>query len=213
MTDQSPLRVLLVDDHSMVRRGLAAFILAFDDLELSGEAADGSEAVKRCAEVLPDVVLMDLMMPVMDGVEAIRVVRQRFPTVKVIALTSFRDEALVQRALRAGATGYLLKNVTADELAVAIRSTHSGRRVLAPEATQALIDSAAQPPVPGADLSAREREVLALLVQGLNNTAIAGRLVVSRSTAKAHVSNILTKLGVGSRTEAVALAMRHHLIT
>jgi NarL family two-component system response regulator LiaR len=212
MTAQLRLRVLLVDDHAMVRRGLAAFLKAFDDLELTGEAVDGADALRRCAEVLPDVVLMDLMMPEMDGVAAIRAIRLRFPTVRIIALTSFREEELVQRALQAGATGYLLKNVSADELVAAIRATHAGRRILAPEATQALIDAAAQPPVPGADLSVREREVLALLVRGLNNTAIAETLVVSRSTAKAHVSNILTKLGVSSRTEAVALAMRHHLI-
>jgi NarL family two-component system response regulator LiaR len=213
MTEPRRLRVLLVDDHAMVRRGLAAFLKAFDDLELAGEAADGDEAVRRCAEVQPDVVLMDLMMPGMDGVAATRVIRERFPTVRVLALTSFRDEGLVQRALQAGAIGYLLKNVSADDLATAIRAAHAGRPTLAPEATQALVHAAARPPVPGQDLTPREREVLALMVQGLSNTAIAARLVVSPSTAKAHVSSILSKLGVTSRTEAVALAMQHHLVT
>jgi NarL family two-component system response regulator LiaR len=213
MTEPRRLRVLLVDDHAMVRRGLAAFLKAFDDLELAGEAADGDEAVRRCAEAQPDVVLMDLMMPGLDGVAATRVIRERFPTVRVLALTSFQDEGLVQRALQAGAIGYLLKNVSADDLASAIRAAHAGRPTLAPEATQALVQAAAHPPVPGHDLTPREREVLALMVQGLSNTAIAARLVVSPSTAKAHVSSILAKLGVTSRTEAVALAMQHHLVT
>ena len=213
MTELPRLRVLLVDDHAMVRRGLAAFLKAFDDLELAGEAANGDEAVRRCAEVQPDVVLMDLEMPVMDGVAATRAIRERFPTVRVLALTSFRDEELVHRALQAGAIGYLLKNVSADDLATAIRAAQAGRPTLAPEATQALVHAATQPPVPGQDLTPREREVLALLVQGLSNTAIAARLVVSPSTAKAHVSSILAKLGVTSRTEAVALAVQHHLVT
>jgi NarL family two-component system response regulator LiaR len=205
--------VLLVDDHAMVRRGLAAFLKAFDDLELASEAADGAEAIERCAEVQPDVVLMDLMMPGTDGVVATRAIRQRFPTVQVLALTSFREEELIHRALQAGAIGYLLKNVSAEDLAAAIRAAHAGRPTLAPEATQALVHAAAQPPVPGQDLSPREREVLALLVQGLSNTAIADRLVVSPSTAKAHVSSILSKLGVTSRTEAVALAVQHRLVS
>jgi NarL family two-component system response regulator LiaR len=212
MTEPRRLRVLLVDDHAMVRRGLATFLKAFDDLELAGEAADGDAAVRCCAEVQPDVVLMDLKMPGMDGIAATRVIREHFPTVQVLALTSFRDEELVQRALQAGAIGYLLKNVSADDLATAIRAAHAGQPTLAPEATQALVHAAAQPPVPGQDLTPREREVLALMVQGLSNTAIAARLVVSPSTAKAHVSNILAKLGVTSRTEAVALAMQHRLV-
>jgi NarL family two-component system response regulator LiaR len=213
MTEPQRLRVLLVDDHPMVRRGLAAFLKAFDDLELAGEAAQGEEAVQRCTEVQPDVVLMDLEMPVMDGVAATRAIRERFPTVQVLALTSFRDEELVQRALQAGAIGYLLKNVSADDLATAIRAAQAGRPTLAPEATQALVHAAVRPPVPGQDLTPREREVLALMVQGLSNTAIAARLVVSPSTAKAHVSSILAKLGVTSRTEAVALALQHRLVT
>ena len=213
MMEPRRVRVLLVDDHAMVRRGLATFLTAFDDLALAGEAAQGEEAVRRCAEVQPDVVLMDLEMPVMDGVAATRAIRERFPAVRVLALTSFRDEELVQRALQAGAIGYLLKNVSADDLATAIRAAHAGRPTLAPEATQALVHAATQPPVPGQDLTPREREVLALLVQGLSNTAIASRLVVSPSTAKAHVSSILSKLGVTSRTEAVALAVQHHLVT
>lgn len=212
MTAPPRPRVLIVDDHAMVRRGLAAFLKAFDDLVLAGEAASGNEALQRCAQDQPDVVLMDLVMPTMDGVEATRAIQERFPRVRVIALTSFGDEELVQRALRAGAIGYLLKNVSADDLATAIRAAAAGRSTLAPEATQALVHAATHPSVPGGDLSPREREVLALLVEGLDNGAIAQRLVVSRSTAKAHVSNILGKLGVTSRTEAVALAVRRHLV-
>jgi two-component system, NarL family, response regulator LiaR len=206
-----PIRVLLVDEHTMVRRGLATFLKAFDDLALAGEASGGQAAIQLCAEVRPDVVLMDLVMPEMDGATATRAIRQQFPEVQVLALTSFKDEGLVQAALQAGAIGYLLKDVSAEELAQAIRAAHAGRGTLSPEAAQALIHAATQPPAPGHDLTARERMVLALLAEGLNNTEIAARLTVSPSTIKSHVSNILSKLGVASRTEAVALAVRHGL--
>ena len=212
MTDANPIRVLIVDDHAMVRSGLAAFLLAADDLELVGEASSGAEAVRLCAAVRPDVVLMDLVMPEMDGATATQAIRQTCPEVRVIALTSFPQEDLVQRALQAGALSYLLKDVGAEELAQAIRAAKAGRPTLAPEAAQALIQRASQPPAPGQDLSPREREVLALMVAGLSNPAIAERLVVARSTVKFHVSSILTKLGVESRTEAVALAVQHHLV-
>jgi NarL family two-component system response regulator LiaR len=207
-----PIRVLLVDDHAVVRSGLSAFLLAFDDLELLGEAGNGVEAVQFCEREQPDVVLMDLVMPEMDGVAATREIRTRWPRVQVIALTSFPEEDLVQGALQAGALSYLLKNVSADELVSAIRAAVAGRPTLAPEATQALIQAASHPPVPGDDLTAREREVLALMVEGMHNQAIADRLVVSRSTIKSHVSNILSKLGVSSRGEAISLALRHHLV-
>lgn len=212
MTSSSPIRVLLVDDHTMVRRGLATFLQVYDDLELVGEAADGEAAIQLCARILPDVILMDIVMPDIDGVTATRVIRQRFPTVQVIVLTSFKEEGLVQSALQAGAIGYLLKDVTADELAQAIRAAHAGRGTLSPEAVQALVHAAAQPPPPGHDLTERERGVLALMIEGLNNTEIAEKLGVSPSTIKSHVSHILAKLDVSSRTEAVALAVRHHLV-
>lgn len=208
-----PIRVMLVDDHTMVRRGLAAFLKVFDDLELAGEAANGKDAIQLCAQVLPDVVLMDMMMPDMDGVAATRAIRQQFPEVQILALTSFKDKGLVQNALQAGAIGYLLKDVSADELAQAIRAAHSGRATLSPEAAQELAHAAAQPPTPGHDLTEREHAVLALMIEGLNNTQIADRLVVSPSTIKSHVSHILAKLGVASRTEAVALAVRYGIIT
>jgi NarL family two-component system response regulator LiaR len=169
--------------------------------------------VELCGEIQPDVVLMDLVMPTMDGATTTQHIRQHYPDVQVIALTSFHEEHLVQRALQAGAIGYLLKNVGADELAAAIRAAYAGRPTLAPEAAAALMHAASQPPVPRYDLTAREREVLALLVDGLSNPEIAHRLTISRSTVKFHISSILAKLGVSSRTEAVVLATRQHLVT
>ncbi len=213
INSSQPIRVMLVDDHAMVRRGLATFLKVFDDLELAGEADSGATAVQICAQVKPDVVLMDMVMPDMDGPTATRLIRQKFPQVQIIALTSFKEESLVQSALEAGAIGYLLKDISADDLAQAIRAAHIGRATLSPEAAQVLVHAASQPPAPGHDLTERERTVLALMVEGLNNTQIAQQLVVSPSTIKSHVSNILAKLGVASRTEAVALAVRRKLIT
>ena len=206
------IRVLVVDDHTMVRRGLATFLKVFDDLELAGEAASGQAAIQLCAQLQPDVILMDMVMPDMDGAAATRLIREQSPSVQVLALTSFKEEILVQSALQAGAIGYLLKDVSADELAQAIRAAHAGRVTLSPEAAQALVHAASQPPVPGFDLTEREREVLTLMIEGLNNTQIAGNLNVSPSTIKSHVSNILSKLGVASRTEAVTLALRNRII-
>jgi NarL family two-component system response regulator LiaR len=204
---------MLVDDHTMVRRGLAAFLKVFDDLQLAGEAESGTAAIQLCGELLPDVVLMDMVMPDMDGATATRAIRQQFPQVQVIALTSFKEGDLVKNALQAGAIGYLLKDLSADELAQAIRAAHAGRATLSPEAAQALIETTNQPPEPGLALTEREREVLALMVEGLNNTQIAAKLTVSPSTIKSHVSNILAKLGVASRTEAVTLALRNHIVS
>lgn len=212
MTDPTPIRVLLVDDHAMVRRGLATFLKVHDDLALAGEAATGEEAVQQCGRVRPDVVLMDLVLPGMDGVAATRAIRREFPTVQVIALTSFNEEGLVQKALRAGAIGYLLKDVTADELAQAIRAAREGRGTLSPEVARALIHASSRPAALGHDLTTREWAVLALMVRGLSNTEIAEELIVSPSTIKSHVSHILAKLGVAGRTEAVALAVRQNLI-
>jgi len=206
------IRVLVVDDHTMVRRGLATFLKIFDDLELAGEAASGQEAVQLCAQLQPDVVLMDMVMPEMDGATATRLIRKQSPSVQVLALTSFKEEILVQSALQAGAIGYLLKDVSADELAQAIRAAHAGRSTLSPEAAQALVHATSQPPAPGIDLTERELEVLSLMVEGLNNMQIAARLTVSPSTVKSHVSSILSKLEVTSRTEAVSLALRNRLV-
>ncbi len=212
MTTSPPIRVLLVDDHTMVRRGLATFLKVYDDLQLVGEAATGEAAIQLCGRLLPDVVLMDLALPGMDGVEATRAIRRQFPTVQVIALTSFNEEGMVQNVLRAGAISYLLKDVSAEELVRAIRAAHTGRSTLSPAAAQTLIHSTTQRAALGHDLTERERAVLALMVTGLNNTEIAAELGVSPSTIKSHVSHILAKLGVSSRTEAVAIAVRHHLV-
>ncbi len=208
-----PIRVMIVDDHAVVRSGLAAMLMAYDDLELVGEAQNGEEAARLCKQAQPDVVLMDMMMPVMDGVAGTQAVRAACPHAQVVALTSFGEADRVQAALKAGAIGYLLKNVSADELVTAIRHANTGRPSLAPEAAQALIQATRAPAQPGHDLTEREHQVLTLLVEGLNNIAIAERLVVSQSTVKFHVSSVLSKLGVSSRTEAVALALKHHLVT
>jgi NarL family two-component system response regulator LiaR len=212
-TSSQPIRVMLVDDHLMVRRGLATFLKVFDDLLLVGEAESGEAAIQLCAEALPDVILMDMVLPMMDGATTTRAIRQQFPQVQVIVLTSFKEGELIKKALEAGAIGYLLKDVSADELARAIRAANSGRATLSPEAAQVLVETVNQPPTPGLDLTEREREVLALMVEGLNNTQIAGRLTVSPSTIKSHVSSILSKLGVASRTEAVTLALRTRIVS
>lgn len=214
MTDTKPIRVLLVDDHAMVRSGLGAFIYAFDDLELVGEASNGEEAVRLCQRVEPDVVLMDLKMPVMDGATATGLIREKSPRIQVLALTSFKEKELVEGALQAGAIGYLLKDISADELGNAIRAAVQGKPTLSPEAAQVLIEATRFPADKiGFDLTDREREVLALMVEGLNNNQIAERLIISISTAKFHVSSILSKLGVASRTEAVAVALQNNLVT
>lgn len=206
------IAVLVVDDHTMVRRGLATFLKAFDDMELAAEAASGQEAVDLCAELHPDVVLMDMVLPDIDGAAATRRILEQSETTQVIALTSFKEEKLVENALHAGAIGYLLKDVTAEELAQAIRAAHAGRATLSAEAAQALVEAASQPAPPGQDLTERELQVLALLVQGLTNRQIAGKLTVSPSTIKSHVRNIMTKLNVASRTEAVSVALRNDLL-
>jgi len=212
MTNE-PIRVMIVDDHAVVRSGLAAFMFAYDDLELVAEAPGGEEALRLCKEKQPQVVLMDLVMPGMDGAATTRAIKQQFPEIQVVALTSFREEELVQGALQAGAIGYLLKNVSSDDLAEAIRAAHAGRPTLAPEATQALIHAATRQPTPQYDLTPRELEVLALVAQGLNNGEIADELVISQSTVKFHVSSILSKMGVSSRTEAATLAVQNELIS
>ena len=213
MTEARPLRGLIADDHAMLRRGLRFFLSGFDDLELVAEAASGREGIALCRAREADVVLMDMVMPDMDGAEATRLVRDSCPKVQVIALTSFQEEDLIERALQAGAIGYLLKNVSAQDLAQAIREAHAGRSTLSQEATKVLIEATRQRgSQPDYGLTERETEVLASLGQGHSNAEIADRLVISLSTAKFHVRNILSKLGVSSRTEAVALALQQKLI-
>lgn len=206
------INVLIIDDHYMVRRGLITLLENFEDFTVVGDVGDARIGLELCNQHHPDVVLMDIIMPGMDGVAATRAIREKHPDTQVIALTSFHDETQVQEALKAGAIGYLMKNVSVDELANAVRRAHQGQPTLAPEAAQALISATVRPPALGHDLTEREREVLSLMVEGLNNREIAERLVISNSTVKNHVSNILDKLRTSSRTQAVAMAVEHRII-
>jgi NarL family two-component system response regulator LiaR len=212
MTEGKQIRVVLVDDHTVVRSGLGAVLETCDTIKLAGEAANGEEAVSLCERVRPDVVLMDLLMPKMDGVTATGIIHERWPSIRVIALTSYKEKEYVEGVLKAGATGYLLKNVTAAELIAAIEHAMAGQPSLSPEATQVLIERVNEPKSPGIDLTEREGEILALMVEGKSNQDIADSIVVSLSTVKFHISNILAKLGVSSRTEAVAHAIKHRLV-
>jgi NarL family two-component system response regulator LiaR len=212
MIDSKQIRVVIVDDHDMVRKGLGTYLKVQPDIRLVAEADNGEEALRICEQHHPDVVLMDLVMPKMGGAEATRQIRVRFPEVQVIALTSFQDKDLVQEMLRAGAIGYLLKNITGSELSDAIRSANRGRPTMSAEVTQELILNRNES-IPGDDLTIREREVLALMVEGMSNPEIANRLIISRSTARAHVSHILSKLGVTNRSEAVVMALRKKLVS
>lgn len=206
------IRVMVVDDHSLVRKGIRFSLEVFDDIELVAEADSGEQALRLCEELRPDIVLMDVVMPGMDGVKTTRLLRERNPEVQVIVLTSFEEGELVQGALRAGAIGYLLKNVAIDELAAAIRSARRGYSTVSPAALQALAESTVPEPEPSNVLTERERQVLALLVQGLSNVEISNRLTISLSTARFHVSSILSKLGVSNRAEAAATAVKNHLV-
>jgi NarL family two-component system response regulator LiaR len=213
MNNTQVIRVMLADDHNVVRSGFATFLKAYDDFELVGEAKNGLEAVNLCRQQVPDVILMDLIMPEMDGIAATKAILADYPQVKIIAMTSFEDEQLVQGVLAAGAISYLIKNVTSDELAKAIRDAVSGRSTLSPEAAKVLIQSTRPAKQPLFDLTDREQEVLTLVVQGQSNQQIADTLVISITTVKAHISNILSKLQVSSRTEAIAYAIKHKLVT
>ena len=212
MSNSPTLRVLIVDDHAMVRSGLKDFISAFEWMEAVGEAANGVEAVEFCATHGVDVVLMDLVMPLMDGSEATQRILALGVPAKIVALTSFHEQDMVEKALQAGATSYLLKNVSAEELAAAILAAHAGRSTLAPEATAALVDATRERPRIGHDLTQRERETLTLLVQGLSNNEISARLFVSMPTVKFHMTNIFAKLGAKNRVEATTIALEHRLV-
>jgi len=205
------IRIMLVEDHAVVRSGLKTFLMVNADMELVGEAENGEQAVVRANALKPDVILMDLMMPVMDGIAATQAIKKQNPSIQIIALTSFQEDELVRNAMKAGAIGYLLKNVSARELAAAIRSAKEGKMTLSPEAVQALV-RATQESTDTSDLTDREREVLKLVVEGLNNAEIAERLVVSISTVKYHISNVLMKLGVDNRVAAVTMAIQKKLI-
>lgn len=212
MNTREKVRLLIVDDHDIVRKGLIVLLENFPEIEIVADVGDGQAAVDVCRYDDVDVVLMDMIMPRMDGVAATKHIREISPNTQVIVLTSFSEEQNVQAALKAGAIGYLLKNVSGEELAAAIQRAYVEQSTLAPEAAQALIRATTRPPTLGHDLTEREREVLALMIRGLSNREIAEELVISSSTVKNHVSNILSKLGTISRTQAVALAVENKLL-
>ena len=206
------IRILIVDDHSVVRQGLKMFLRLDPELEVVGEAADGAEALKLARELQPDVVLMDLLMPVMDGVSATAAIRREVPQTEVIALTSVLEDSSVFGAIRAGAIGYLLKDTEADELRRAIKAAAAGQVQLSPEAAMRLMREVRAPENPD-ELTERETEVLCLLARGLSNKGIARELTIGEKTVKTHVSNILSKLNVPSRTQAALYAVRTGLVT
>ena len=219
MAEDAPIRVLLVDDHGVVRRGIEAYLDLVDDIEMLGEAGNGREALARVAEMdaagrPPDVVLMDLLMPEMDGIAATAAIKARWPGIEVVALTSFIEEDKIHGALQAGATGYLLKDAAATEVAAAIRAAHQGEMHLAPAVARRLAESLRAPTreKPVEPLTEREREVLGLVAQGKANKEIARQLEISERTVRTHVSSILGKLGLVSRTQAALYAVREGLV-
>lgn len=212
MSETKIIKVMLVDDHPIVRDGLKALLLTNKDMEYVGEAGSGKETLIFCKRTVPDVILMDMAMPGMDGLETTRAVLDQHPEVEILILTSFPDENLVQRTLAAGAKGYLLKNVSSATLANAIRSAYAGQLSFSPEVTHALVEADSHPQRVGDNLSAREREVLAMVVQGLSNDEIASRLVISPFTVKNHVSACISKLGAANRTQAAAIAVEYRLV-
>jgi len=216
----TPIRILLVDDHAMVRRGMRDFLALHHDLEIVGEAADGAAAIEQANSLRPDVVVMDLLMPGMDGIEATAQIKARHPDTEIVAITSFVEEARIVAALEAGASGFLLKDAEADELAAAIRAAASGEVHLDPAvagivARRMRSGATGTGTGPGTDalgrLTARERDVLGGVARGLSNRSIADELGITERTARTHVSNILAKLELSSRTQAALLAVQHGL--
>lgn len=212
MTEHQRIRVLIVDDQPVVRQGLETFLLSMPDMEVVGLASDGQQAVDLYQREQVDVVLMDLVMPQMDGVQAIESICALDSRARIVVLTSFQEDDRVQRALEVGAAGYLLKSSTAAELGEALRSAYAGRHPLSAEATAALIRASRREPRVGEDLTEREREVLAWIARGASNQEIAEALVISAATAKFHVGNILSKLEAANRAEAVAIAIKSGLV-
>jgi len=206
------IRVLIVDDHAVVRQGLRMFLALDPDLDVVGDAENGSEALRLAKELHPDVVLMDMLMPVMDGVAATGAIRQALPDTEVIALTSVLDDSSVVGAVKAGAIGYLLKDTNADELCRAIKAAAAGQVQLSPQAAARLVREVRAPDVPAPNLSERETEVLRLIARGKANKEIAAELTIGEKTVKTHVSSILNKLGVQSRTQAAIYAAQSGLV-
>lgn len=212
MSEPGRIRVLVADDHPLAHMGMRHFVEAYPELELVGEAGNGMDAVELCERTRPDVVLMDMLMPGVDGVAATRQIKERHPSIRVIVLTSYHDGTMVEQAMRAGASGYLLKTATPHELMQAIRQTIGGRSVLAPEVAETLLGLMSQRDQLGTDLTDRELEVLRLLALGRSNQQIADQLKIARSTVKFHIGSLFAKLGVASRSEAIALAYQQKLV-
>jgi two-component system, NarL family, response regulator LiaR len=212
MEQQARIKVLIVDDHDILRQGLSFALSVYPDIEVVGYATDGSEVIKRCDQFQPEVILMDLVMPEMNGVTATQLVREKYPNIQVIALTSFEDKNLIHDAIKAGAISYVLKNVWVEDLVKAIRDAHTGKAMLSPEIIPILAQGLHKEPAPQFQLTEREIEVLRYVVKGYRNVDIATALVISPATVKKHVVNILTKLKVANRTEAVNVALKHNLV-
>ena len=212
MRKKTPIKVMIVDDHPVVRNGIINMFLIFDDIEFIGEAGGGRELLTMLPQVVPDVILMDMVMPGMDGLQTSREILANYPDIKIVFLTTFPEGDVVRDALEAGAVGFLTKDAEIDALADAVRAAYAGQTVLAPEATVALMQAKASAPKVGHDLSERELEVLALLVEGLSNSEIAEELTISPSTAKHHVSACISKLGVAKRGQAALLALELELV-
>ncbi len=211
MVTSKTIKVVIVDDHAMLRRGLTVFLESYPDLQLIGEASNGKEGIALCAAKHPDIVLMDLMMPIMDGITATRHIRHDFPDIQVIALTSFGEERLIKSVLEAGAMSYLFKKISADDLAKAIRAAYKGMSTYATEVTEILVRSIRQPESIFKHLTPREHEVLTLMVKGRGNSDISDELFISSATTKSHVSSILSKLGVTNRIEAIVFVLQHNI--
>lgn len=216
MGDEGAIRVVIVDDHAVVREGLRTYLDLSDEIEVVGEARNGREAIDRARQLKPDVMLMDLLMPEMDGIAATRGVKEVSPETNVIVLTSFTDDEHIMPALRAGATGYLLKDVSANDLVRAIEGANKGQAQLHPDVARKLMEQVSQPAArqepPGAALTPRELEVLRLIASGMSNKEIARELVLNERTVKGHVSNILSKLGLADRTQAALYAVREGIV-
>ena len=213
MKKNKNIRILVVDDHTITRDGLKALLSIYDDLDYAGEASNGEEAIELCKKIRPDVVLMDIEMPLMNGIDAASIIKEENPDIKIIALTSFADKKLVSQAIRAGATSYILKNVSTEIIADSIRDAYAGKSNLSPEATRAMIEEIKEPSPDKFSLTKQEMNILDLVVKGYSNKAIAGKLYISMHTVKFHIGNILSKLGASTRTEAAAIATRNKLVT
>ena len=213
MKKNKNIRILVVDDHTITRDGLKALLSIYDDLDYAGEASNGEEAIELCKKIRPDVVLMDIEMPLMNGIDAASIIKEENPDIKIIALTSFADKKLVSQAIRAGATSYIIKNVSTEIIANSIRDAYAGKSNLSPEATRAMIEEIKEPSPDKFSLTKQEMNILDLVVKGYSNKAIAGKLYISEHTVKFHIGNILSKLGASTRTEAATIATRNKLVT